>query len=260
LLDTEMPPNEDEIIACEFLKSLDMGAVQHEPDGNVTPDFLLDGRIAVEVRRLNQNYTLPGGRIEGFGNVAASAWQTMEKILRDFGPPAVAGECWNVLIQFRRPLNWKTLKPGVIAQLKRFQMSDPRGEVSFKFGENLQLDLLQTRRNLSQFFTLLGGGNAESGGNVMALVEENLRHCVAEKENKVARVRVRYNEWWLVLINRIDLNMEAEDYRNFGKDFNPPMQHHFGKIILVDPRGISNSYELQKSTADVPSSGNTTAR
>ncbi len=29
--------------------------VVYEPDGNITPDFLVDGRIAVEVRRLNQN-------------------------------------------------------------------------------------------------------------------------------------------------------------------------------------------------------------
>ena len=29
--------------------------VVYEPDGNVPPDFLVDGRIAVEVRRLNLN-------------------------------------------------------------------------------------------------------------------------------------------------------------------------------------------------------------
>ncbi|MEZ4719401.1 MAG: hypothetical protein R2851_25450 [Caldilineaceae bacterium] len=37
--------------------------VVYEPDGNIPPDFLVDERIAIEVRRLNQNFVDP----EGYG-------------------------------------------------------------------------------------------------------------------------------------------------------------------------------------------------
>jgi hypothetical protein len=46
----------EEKLAAAYLRHLGYVDVVHEPDGNVTPDFLVDGRIAVEVRRLNQNF------------------------------------------------------------------------------------------------------------------------------------------------------------------------------------------------------------
>ena len=48
--------NEDEIRASQYLKTLQHSSLQYEPLGNVTPDFVLDGKIAIEVRRLNKNY------------------------------------------------------------------------------------------------------------------------------------------------------------------------------------------------------------
>jgi len=40
-----------ERIVYEYLSSQGFSDVAYEPDGNVPPDFLLNGRIAVEVRR-----------------------------------------------------------------------------------------------------------------------------------------------------------------------------------------------------------------
>lgn len=47
--------NPTEALALSYLKSVTLGEVVHEPDGNIPPDFPVDGRVAVEVRRLNQN-------------------------------------------------------------------------------------------------------------------------------------------------------------------------------------------------------------
>ncbi len=46
--------NRDERIVEGYLNSLNLGKAVYEPDGKVPPDFLVDGRIAIEVRRLNQ--------------------------------------------------------------------------------------------------------------------------------------------------------------------------------------------------------------
>lgn len=52
----ERKANEEELRAQEYLLSLDYTDIVYEPLGNVTPDFVIDKSIAVEVRRLNRNY------------------------------------------------------------------------------------------------------------------------------------------------------------------------------------------------------------
>jgi hypothetical protein len=46
----------EERIAENYLTSLGFENVVFEPDGNIPPDFFVDDRIAVEVRRLNQHF------------------------------------------------------------------------------------------------------------------------------------------------------------------------------------------------------------
>lgn len=48
--------NPDEIRAKQYLQTLNYNILEYEPLGNVTPDFLIDDNIAIEVRRLNRNY------------------------------------------------------------------------------------------------------------------------------------------------------------------------------------------------------------
>jgi len=48
--------NSDELRAKQYLQTLNYEKLEYEPLGNVTPDFLLDNKIAIEVRRLNKNY------------------------------------------------------------------------------------------------------------------------------------------------------------------------------------------------------------
>ena len=47
--------NRDELRAKQYLQTLKYTKLEYEPLGNVTPDFLLDNKVAVEVRRLNRN-------------------------------------------------------------------------------------------------------------------------------------------------------------------------------------------------------------
>ena len=48
--------NADELRAKQYLQTLQHVKLEYEPLGNVTPDFLIDDKIAIEVRRLNRNY------------------------------------------------------------------------------------------------------------------------------------------------------------------------------------------------------------
>ncbi len=50
-----------ERIVWEYLLHRGFRDVVYEPEGKVPPDFLVDNRVAVEVRRLNQNEDTPVG-------------------------------------------------------------------------------------------------------------------------------------------------------------------------------------------------------
>src|SRR5258708_3953937 len=77
----------------------------HEPDGKIPPDFSVEGRIAVEVRRLNadDNTNFRNGK---------SFFQSTKNILSSFGPPR-ASRSWFVSFHFYGELEWKILRPKI---------------------------------------------------------------------------------------------------------------------------------------------------
>src|SRR5207249_2318292 len=64
--------------------------VRYEPDGNVPPDFLVNGRIAVEARVLNQHH-VSNGRAQGLAIAEIPLRQRVENLLKSYGPPAQEG-------------------------------------------------------------------------------------------------------------------------------------------------------------------------
>jgi hypothetical protein len=63
--------------AC--LKSLGFKNVFFEPEGNRTPDFQIDGKVAVEIRRLNQHY-FTSNKVRGFEESRIPLWIVWPKI------------------------------------------------------------------------------------------------------------------------------------------------------------------------------------
>ena len=52
--------NREELLAKNYLESLNLSSIIYEPDGNIPPDFLVDNHIAVEVTRLNEHIKVQG--------------------------------------------------------------------------------------------------------------------------------------------------------------------------------------------------------
>jgi hypothetical protein len=74
------------------------------------------------------------------------------------------------------------------------------------------------------------------------LLEKNLRICVAEKSRKVARVRAKYPEWWLLLVDHIGHGLSNFDREQFRQQLG--MVHDWDKIILVNPLDPKRAFEL----------------
>jgi hypothetical protein len=72
---------------------------------------------------------------------------------------------------------------------------------------------------------------------------QNLRLCVAEKQAKIARVRTKYSEWWLILDDRIGLGeLDERDLAHLRELVR--VEDPWSRIILVSPLNPSNGFEL----------------
>ena len=91
-----------EEITENYLKSLGYINVVFEPDGNIPPDFSIDDRIAVEVRRLNQNY-FEGHEVKGLEEDRIPFINLLKSTLDEFDAQYKGSSYW-ISIRFKRPI------------------------------------------------------------------------------------------------------------------------------------------------------------
>lgn len=231
-----------EALVARYLRSLGFLDVVYEPDGNVPPDFLVEGRIAVEVRRLNQNVLREDGRPEGLEEVFIPFWQKMKTYL-----PTVAssfdGESWYVSVDIRRPLeSWKYLEPRLRRALLEFMTSPRREDGKVEVSEHLRIDFSRAGRTYDGFFVLGAGADRESGGWILSEIHRNLQLCSTEKEHKVSRYRAKYLEWWLVLPDHIGYALNSNDRRHFHSL--PSITQTWSRLVLINPHNPNHAFEV----------------
>lgn len=236
--------DDSEALVATWLKSLNFSDVQYEPDGNVPPDFLVDGRIAIEVRRLNQNHDDGDGRgPRGLEEVAIPLWKRVRTYLEGLGPAPVNGQSWFVFYRFGRPLPaWKVLRGEFDAVLKPFMLSASPEPFEQTLPSGVEIKLFKAGKPKPSFYRAAGHSDEQSGGFLIGEIESNLRHCIVEKTAKVAAYRSRYPEWWLVLPDHIGFGLDDFDQELFRSQVE--LSHTFDKIVLLDPRDARRSFEI----------------
>jgi hypothetical protein len=220
-----------EAVVEKLLVHMGFSQVIYEPDGNVPPDFLADGRIAVEVRRLNQNHDSGNGK-RGLEEDAIPLWQKVEKLAMSFGPSTV--ESWFVTYDFSRPVKpWKILAPKLKDALLEFQ-SRPIRESGVIFSQdNFELDLFRASVVHQTYFVMGGVDDQQSGGFVVAEMLSNIEHCAAEKSAKIRTYKSRYGEWWLVLTDHIGRGLDDFDKQQLLEHAKRPPE--WDRIVIVCP-------------------------
>ncbi len=201
--------DESERTAKAFLDTLELGSVQYEPDGNVPPDFLVGERLAVEVRRLNQNH-VSEGRHEGLEQLDIRLSWSMRKLLASFGPPPAGKSCY-VCYDFSRPFDWRRTGPRVRRALEQVLDAMPSEWTRIPIDTSLTLDVFPALAPAADAFVLGGSSDDQASGFVEAKLIDNLAICIKEKTAKVARFVDRYPEWWLVLVDHTLLRPDADD-------------------------------------------------
>ena len=231
-----------EKIVAGFLTRRGYIDVRYEPDGNVPPDFLVDGRIAIEARVLNQQH-VSNGRSEGLEEVEIPLTQKIENLLKSFGPPTQGGT-WFVAFRFRRPVEkWKTLEPKIRAELLRFQNGTRKLPAVVAINDRFDLEFMLEGSPHDSFYLLGSYDDEEAGGWVISELVRNLAIVVQDKAEKVAPYRHKYPEWWLVLPDYIGFGLgDPMDQRRFREA--PALVHNWDRIILVSPTNLNVSFEV----------------
>jgi hypothetical protein len=214
--------------------------IVYEPDGNVPPDFLVDGRIAVEVRRLNENER-GSSTPRGLEQVAIPLLRRVRALLASFG--SAEELAWYVTLRFRRPIpEWRVLE----RELRAFLQVVRDSGVSTRQGTTVsgQVDLIVSPRTSSggNTFRLAIESDGDSGGWVLEELERNLLLCVEEKTKKISKVRHRYPEWWLVLADHVAYVISEDDQEKFREVVS--LEHTWDRIVLVNPLDHTSYFEL----------------
>jgi hypothetical protein len=231
-----------EAIAKKLLVHMGFTSVVYEPDGNIPPDFVADGRVAVEVRRLNQNHDSGDGK-RGLEEDAIPLRQKVERLIESLGP--AVSESWFVSFHFSRPIKpWKELEPKLKAALIAFQQQSTRsgGPIYTIYSDrNFELELLKASKTHPTYFLLGSSSDQQSGGFIVAEMLTNIEHCTNEKSKKIANFKSKYSEWWLVLVDLIGLGLDDYNKQQFLTYAKRP--EDWNKIVVVNPRDPSRWIE-----------------
>ncbi len=230
-----------EKIVNDLLHHIGFTNVVYEPDGNVPPDFLADSRVAVEVRRLNQNFD-SGNGMRGLEEAAIPLWQRVENLAKSLG--AATGESWFVFIRFSRPLKlWKEIEPKIRSALVAFQQRATKTGGSIYSTDGFELEVFKASKAHQTYYLMGGRSDRQSGGFIVAEMIKNIEHCSDEKLKKIAEYRSRYSEWWLALVDHIGLGLDDFDKQQFLTTY-AKRPAGWDKIIVVSPNDPTRYFEF----------------
>lgn len=235
--------NATEDRAFAHLRALKFGKVEYEPDGNVPPDFTVNGRIAVEVRQLNQNVADARGAMTGVEQLDFTLvrWLRAELARR---PPVGNEESWAVSLKFRRPLSFsKALRSAIGKSVEKFYATSARVEVVLNVHPNLKLIFRSAGRQYGSLFFLASVSDLDRGGFVLAEALRNVEMCMAEKRRKIEKYRSKYEEWWLVLVDTLHLGMQLGDWSQVSS-FTDKSVHGWSKVHILSSEFSDTFFSL----------------
>lgn len=225
--------NESEAQAYRYLSSLGFAQIVYEPLGNVSPDFLLDGRVAVEVRRLNYHYVGSDGLWEGVETAQSALLRSMRRVLSDFGKTST-GRSWIVRYWFQRPLPPYRKLMQTVREAVASVRSEATTSREIHISSNFTLYLNEISASFADRFVLGGYVDRNTGGWQSSQVQKNVKIAIEEKAKAFARLRSRYSECWLLLVDHIA----------FGEKETLSLQHTWDKVILINPLNPEIGYEV----------------
>jgi hypothetical protein len=233
--------NREENIAETYLKSLGFKDVVFEPDGNVAPDFLIDGKVAVEVRRLNQHYFTKDKAI-GLEESIIPLFELLELSFSEFDWQYKGFSYW-VSIKFHRPIGKGNTNRRAITKSLTYFLSKPFIlPCDVKVTESIYFRILASQAVEGKVFRFAGGTDRESGGWMLDEFKKNFDHCVKEKSENIGSRYDKYTSWWLIMVDKIAHGFDEGEEKYIISMVR--VNSFWDKVIVLDSLNRNNILEI----------------
>jgi hypothetical protein len=230
-----------ERMAIEYFQFQGYSNLVHEPDGNIPPDVLIDGNIAVEVRRLNQHIDVDGAyQPLEYLEYKLAPW--IIKMIRSYNHIKSDFTSY-VSFNIKRPLNiepkdlLKAIKSLLEARLERLSEAD-----ECTLYDNFKIKFRPSKKVYNKPFVFASYSDDDGGGLVIGNILENLKIIVEEKERKILPYKDKYEHWWLAVNDNIGFGIDDIDLAQLESAFNIPT--FFKRIIFISPFNSKYGKEL----------------
>lgn len=231
--------NKDELRAKKYLQSLNFTQLEYEPLGNVTPDFLLDKKVAVEVRRINRNH-IDGNNLLSIENLEILVIKKIKKIIDTYPYKGHPNSAY-IQVTFLKTFTIQS-KKNIIKKVKKLlkkQTHHIAKKKTYVVSKLLEITFTPTEKQ-SNIYIYTG-----SSDDPLWLVHElhkNIQLVIDEKNKKIKKNFSLYNEWWLVLVDSIVYGLDSEDFKKLKKiKFK---KRKFTKVIILSPKGEFKTFEF----------------
>ena len=238
--------NEDEKRAFAYLKNCGFKKICYESDGNVPPDFVVDDRIAIEVRRLNQQVNRGGVASKGIEEDRIPLYDRMKSYFKKLGPGNFQGQGFYVCYDFARPVSdWKDIKIELDRVFKPLISNPPKKKCSFELmtKAEFKVDIIPAKNPMSQMYKLVAFNDLQHCGFTLGEIYKSLYYSINGKDKKITKYLANYPEWWLIMPNHVILSVSTEDQSYFRKYFTIPSSN-FQKIVVLNLQGSSREFQI----------------
>ncbi len=264
--------NDDEVIAQKWLKAQGYGDIRKQC--NNPPDFVVDGKLAVEVTRLNQR--INGGsdnHSKGEEEVRIPLTDQIKKTIEQLGSPGNEGRSWNIDCEYdfsvRLP-NRRTVKTQISDALepllKPYDDSVIKGMWARHFDSSrhaeqsldeigyphlclecgICLDLTEVPHSPEKFFV----SNVSDGKGIIVADEMKIsaQNIIREKSKKIREQKKigAYESWWLILVDHVCLapmQMLSEHELSFVRDQDFDF---WDRVVMVSSQNVNWYYDLPR--------------
>lgn len=224
--------NEEEKIVHKLLQKNYHEQVIFEPDGNIPPDFKVGDHIAVEVRRLNQNF-FQEDQIKGLEELSFPLFNAFREVLKSFGKQK-SDYSYLVGVLYSRPigLTIHKFKKQIEKELQLF-LQKPIFTFPYKIKIMNKVELIIYKKESidKNLFRSMGGMDNDTGGWIIPMYIENIQHCISEKSEKIISYFQRYEEWCLYLVDVMMWDLDEYDVNEITKNIQD--LGNFDKVNII---------------------------
>ena len=235
----------EESVVNLFLNQTQKGKIVYEPDGNIPPDFSIDGQIGVEVRRLNQNFRTKNS-YEGLEQVSSPLESAIEEVLLSFDSQYRGKSFW-VNFDYERPVKLnqiKALKEKLRDQVQEFLDQNFQPPRVLQVSENIIFEIQTRLPTNGKTFRRAVSIDDNSGGPVIHEYIENVNLCILEKNEKIGPYKPKYQEWWLTLVDKTVLYPDEADLKEIKQNIID--LRSFTRLCIINPNDLGLVVDIRK--------------